>query len=116
MGVTLTTPGNSATDTVLIRNTHTVTINTNFTIARLTVGEGTSDTLAYDGSARTTTVSGDISILACTTFRSPSSGSGVTHSLAVGAFVCIINCNPIIYYLTICYFFSSMKGYSHEEL
>jgi hypothetical protein len=61
---------NTANDTVLIRNGHTVTINISPTIRRLVVGEGTSGVLQFDNANRTLNIgSGGVTVNANATFQ-----------------------------------------------
>ncbi|HZY10364.1 MAG TPA: Ig-like domain repeat protein [Bacteroidota bacterium] len=77
-----TIPGNSNTDTALIRNTHTITINTNFTIAKLTVGQGSSGILTFDGTSRAINILSDVYVAIGGQFRSASANS--VHSMTIG--------------------------------
>ncbi|MBI4810954.1 MAG: hypothetical protein HY800_05855 [Ignavibacteriales bacterium] len=77
------TPGTSASDTVLIRDAGTVTINTSTTIKKLTVGEGSSGVLQFDGTVRTFIVTDDITIAINGTLQGPNSGS-LTSILRMG--------------------------------
>lgn len=77
------TPGTLASDSVLVRDTHTIAINTTTTIAYLKVGEGTSGILEYDGIVRTLTLTGDLDILTGSTFRGPNTGT-LTSILMLG--------------------------------
>ncbi|MBI2419596.1 MAG: T9SS type A sorting domain-containing protein [Ignavibacteriales bacterium] len=87
-----TVPGNAATDIVLIRNGHTVTINQNATIASLTVGEGLTGILQYENIAtvRSLTVTGDLTIAASGQFNHGLSIS-VEHQLLIGGNLSIGN-------------------------
>lgn len=87
-----TVPGNAATDIVLIRNGHTVTINQNATIASLIVGEGLTGILQYENiaTARSLTVTGDLTIAANGQFNHGLSIS-VEHQLLIGGNLSIGN-------------------------
>ena len=80
---------NTANDTVLIRNGHTVTINTpSITIRRLVVGEGTSGILQFDNtSGRTLTVgAGGVEIASGGQFNAsgtPQDNGNDTHTLTI---------------------------------
>jgi len=76
-----TTPGNHANDTVLIRDSHTVTIDANFQISKLTLGGGVSGTLVFGTTNRTDTVTGSIFIAVGAQFTSGPAGI-TTHSLS----------------------------------
>jgi hypothetical protein len=82
-------PPNTANDTVLIRNGHTVTINTpSITIRRLVVGEGTSGILRFDNtSGRTLTVgAGGVAIASGGQFNAsgtPQDNENDTHTLTI---------------------------------
>jgi hypothetical protein len=78
----------TANDTVLIRNGHTVTINTSPTIRRLVVGEGTSGILRFDNtSGRTLTVgAGGVEIASGGQFNAsgtPQDNGNDTHTLTI---------------------------------
>lgn len=76
------TPG--ASDNVVIADGHTVTIDASPSIASLTVGQGTSGILTFDGAAiRAVTVSGDVTVAAGGTFITQSSGTS-TNTLSIG--------------------------------
>jgi hypothetical protein len=80
---------NTTNDTVLIRNGHTVTINTSpITIRRLVVGEGTSGVLQFDNtSGRTLTVgAGGVAIASGGQFNAsgtPQDNGNDTHTLTI---------------------------------
>src|SRR5215218_2423015 len=79
----------AAGDEVIIANGATVTVDINTPVlSKLTIGQGTSGILQYDATtARTLTVSGDITIATGGTFNSASLSSSstiTTHSLVVG--------------------------------
>ncbi len=74
-------PGSS--DDVTIANGATVTINTNFTVNSLTVGQGTSGILTFDSITRTITIAGDVTVASGGTFITQSSGSA-THTMTIG--------------------------------
>ncbi len=79
-------PPNTTNDTVLIRNGHTVTINTSPTIRRLVVGEGTSGTLQFDNTNRTLNIgSGGVLVDAGGTFRVavPANPNNNTHTINI---------------------------------
>jgi hypothetical protein len=74
-----------AGDNVIIADGATVTIDGNYSVSNLTVGQGVSGILQYDGTARTFTTYGDITIAAGGTFKSAASGSTstvTTHALS----------------------------------
>ncbi len=75
-----TTPGNHPNDTVLVLDTHTVTIDANFQISKLTVGGGTSGSLIFGTTNRTDTVTGSILVSAGAQFTSGTAGV-TTHTL-----------------------------------
>jgi PKD domain/Fibronectin type III domain len=77
----------TATDNVIINNTHTVTINANAACHNLTIGQGTSGILRIGtgAAARTFTVEGNVTILANAIFT-VNTASNATHS-----FVCTGN-------------------------
>jgi len=76
------TPGSS--DAVIIADGHTVTIDQTVSAASLTVGQGTSGVLTFDGvSARAVTVTGDIIIAAGALFVVQASGT-FTNTLSIG--------------------------------
>ncbi len=78
----------TAADHVIIGNGCTVTINTNATIDRLTVGGGTTGVLLFDNTAtaRTLTVNTSVTIASGGTFRVTQTGSTTQtgHQLSVG--------------------------------
>jgi len=77
---------NTTNDTVLIRNGHTVTINTSPTIRRLVVGEGTSGVLQFDNTTQTLNIgSGGVLVNAGGTFRVavPANPSNNTHTINI---------------------------------
>src|SRR5207244_151912 len=79
------TPGTVSTDTVLVRDGHTVTQNSSTTIAQLTVGEGTSGILRFDnsGSGKTLIVSGNVTIADSGKIDVATGGSSTTHTLQI---------------------------------
>jgi hypothetical protein len=83
---TATTPGTQVTDTVLIRNGHSVTEDVTTTIAELTVGQGTSGTLQFEGAGtpRALTVTGAVTIAEAATLKTLTTGSAVAHNLLIG--------------------------------
>lgn len=74
----------SLCDNVIIKNGHTMTINTDAACNNLTVGEGASGSLLIgnNNSARTVIIGGDISVLNGGSLMTPI-GSNVTHKLAI---------------------------------
>ena len=79
-------PGSAGneSDTVTIADGATVTINGNYTVASLAIGDGASGILQFDSTARTLTVSGDVTIAAGGTFQSATSGTVTAHVLSMG--------------------------------
>jgi hypothetical protein len=76
------TPG--ATDTVIIGDGHTVTINQAVSVASITVGQGTSGVLTFDGVvARAVTVSGNVTVSTGATFVTQAAGA-FTNTLTIG--------------------------------
>ncbi|MGA9364221.1 MAG: T9SS type A sorting domain-containing protein [Bacteroidota bacterium] len=73
-----------ATDNVIIADGHAVTIDQNVSVASITVGQGTSGTLMFDGvAARAVAVTGNVTVAAGGTFITQSTGTQ-THSLSLG--------------------------------
>jgi len=74
-------------DNVIIADGATVTINTTVpasgSLTSLTIGQGTSGTLIFDATARTITISGDVTVAAGGTFITQSATSA-THSMTIG--------------------------------
>jgi hypothetical protein len=76
------TPG--ATDTVIIGDGHTVTINQAVSVASITVGQGTSGVLTFDGVvARAVTVSGNVTVSTGATFVTQAAGA-FTNTQTIG--------------------------------
>jgi uncharacterized repeat protein (TIGR02543 family) len=74
----------TTTDDVIIADGATVTINASPTVASLTVGQGNSGTLIFDGvAARAVIVTGNVTVAANGTFIVQSSGT-FTNTLTVG--------------------------------
>ncbi len=73
-----------ASNDVIIADGATVTINANITVASLTVGQGTSGILTFDGvAARAVTVTGNVTIAAGGTFITQATGT-FTNTLSIG--------------------------------
>lgn len=71
-------------DTVIIADGATVTINSSPTLNSLTVGQGTSGILTFDGTlARAVVVSGDVTVATGGTFITQSTGT-VTNTMSIG--------------------------------
>ncbi|MFN8178071.1 MAG: FlgD immunoglobulin-like domain containing protein [bacterium] len=71
-------------DTVTIADGHTVTIDVAAVCAGLTVGQGTSGVLQFEATtARTLTVSGNVTIAAGGTLQSAATGTVTTHVLSL---------------------------------
>jgi hypothetical protein len=77
------TPGTLADDSVYVRDTHIITVNTTTTVAYIKVGEGTDGILEYDSIVCTLTVAGDIDVLSGASLRGPNTGT-VTTGLVIG--------------------------------
>ena len=75
------TPGSN--DNVVIADGHTVTINEEITIVSLTVGQGTSGTLIFDGTSRTVNITGIVNIENGATFITQEVTSA-THVMNIG--------------------------------
>jgi len=74
----------TSADNVVIADGHTVTIDQNISIATLTVGQGTSGTLIFDGVAvRNVSISGDLTIAVGATFITQDSPTR-THNMSIG--------------------------------
>ena len=78
------TPGSS--DNVVIDDGHTVTIDQNISIVALTVGHGSSGILTFDGTSRTVSISGNITIQNGATFITQEVTSA-THGMNIGGYV-----------------------------
>ncbi|MBI1835832.1 MAG: fibronectin type III domain-containing protein [Flavobacteriia bacterium] len=75
----------TAGDNVVIANGHTVTIDVTSSVCySLTVGQGTSGILKFDGTARTLTVGSNVTVASGGTFQANSTGSQTGHLVAVG--------------------------------
>ena len=72
-----------STDNIVIADGHTVTIDQNISIASLTVGQGVSGTLMFDGTTRIVTITGNVSVLTGATFITQAATT-VTHSMNLG--------------------------------
>lgn len=73
----------TASDNVIIRNGHTITINTNATCNDLTVGQsGGTLRIGNNNTSRTITVNGNINVTSTGNF-SVNTGSNTTHNLSV---------------------------------
>lgn len=72
-------------DDVVIADGATVTINVTTSCASLQVGQGSSATLEYEATtARTLTVTNDVTIMTLGVFTSAATGTVTTHSLSLG--------------------------------
>ncbi|MBI5475607.1 MAG: Ig-like domain repeat protein [Ignavibacteriales bacterium] len=76
-------PGTAPTDSIYIRDTHIVAINSTTTVAYVKVGEGTDGILEYDGVICTLTVTGNIDVLSGASFSGPNTGT-ITTGLVIG--------------------------------
>lgn len=75
-----------ATDDVVIADGATVTINGSFTVASITVGQGTSGILKFDmtGTIRAIVVTGNITVNAGGNFNPGTGGTQTVHTMAIG--------------------------------
>ncbi|MBM4457732.1 MAG: hypothetical protein FJ011_08215 [Chloroflexi bacterium] len=70
-------------DDVVIADGYTVTLDTNASVASITVGQGTSGVLIFDSTAHTVTVAGSVTVNSGGIFITQASGAA-THSLSIG--------------------------------
>ncbi len=76
----------TATDNVVIANGHSVTVNTNVTVASVTVGQGASGTLTFTNAASdTVTITGNLTIASGASFVVPSQITTTGNTTALSA-------------------------------